>query len=318
MKRKLVALALTALLCFGAAAGCERQAEQDTAPPVQTATASPSPAMPSATADVTPDGVTVSAELATADVLGRYAELNEFLEFNEPGYPKIVIAVSETVTDFKWLEVIVQDNGSGTAVYETVELYALDELTAEKPFLVTWLEQGMLPHRGISFTDLSGAVSYFYVTLDTTGELDNPIRLVEFEPFEGVLTQTKDIPITREGETETFTAALSVSSGRYAIYVLPDFELVTGATHDVVRPREDSALSDKINMRIYKVSGDSVKPADAVIAGTATRYERVQLDGETFEIELNYPVEAAEGGAVLLQAMLESIVGWSLAVVRCT
>jgi hypothetical protein len=174
---RIYATCLAVLLAL-TAAGCGQPE------PENTATASPSvsssPASPSPAAAPTPDEVTPTVEVVTEDVLSRFSGYSEFVEFDEDGYQKIVITVNGAVTDFKWIEVAAQDDGAGGITYETAELYALDELTPDKPFVVTWMEWGLLPHRGISFTDADGTVRRFYVVADATGESETPLRFIEF------------------------------------------------------------------------------------------------------------------------------------------
>jgi hypothetical protein len=114
---------------------------------------------------------------------------------------------------------------------------------------------------------------------------------------EYALPAAVEIPITREGETETFTAALNTSSKGYAIYLLPEFLLVPGGAYDLIRPEPDSKILSSINMRVYK-SGEGSEITDSAAA------ERVTLETGAFDIYLYYPAEAAEGGAVTLRAML--------------
>jgi hypothetical protein len=136
------------------------------------------------------------------------------------------------------------------------------------------------------------------------GETDAPPAP---EVGESALPLTKDISITREGETETFAGTLAQSDNGYAIYILPDFAFIPGDAYDAVQPKQDAQISGRINMRIYKAPGDSAQPDDSETDGAVTRYERVQLDETVFEVEFNYPTEAAEGGAIMLKAMLDTI-----------
>ena len=120
--------------------------------------------------------VMFSAENATDELLSGYDSFKEFVEF--PDYPKILIKTNMTVTQFKFIEVeFISDEYSYRLEVKSVP-YSTDELTPEKPFVVTWLEIGSIPHRGISFVDENNVTRYF--TMSRSG-IDGSLLFAEFQ-----------------------------------------------------------------------------------------------------------------------------------------
>jgi hypothetical protein len=122
--------------------------------------------------------VSVVVESAADDVLTQYDSVNEFIEFKEAGYQRIIIEVDIAVKSFKFIEIGIRENSADNLYYEKSVLFSLDELSPEKPFVVTWMDQGALPHRGISFVDDNNAVRYFYINMSG---LDGSLSLIEFK-----------------------------------------------------------------------------------------------------------------------------------------
>ena len=119
--------------------------------------------------------VVVSAEYLTDKLLSEYKSFEEFVEF--PGYQKILIKTNMTVKQFKFIEVeFSMDEDSYSFVVKSVP-YSISELIPDKPFVVTWLEIGLMPHRGISFVDEYNVTRYF--TLSQSG-VDGSLILSEF------------------------------------------------------------------------------------------------------------------------------------------
>lgn len=104
-------------------------------------------------------------------------------------------------------------------------------------------------------------------------------------PF-STLPQTEDLIITREGFTDLYPAHLVVSELGYAMYVSDDFELVHTDEGDLIRPTQESSLLQSFSI--------SLSNADA--------------EAHTLDIEMSYPPEGEGGGAVIMQAMCDSIV----------
>ena len=121
--------------------------------------------------------VHLTVELATDENLSIYDSFAEFIEFDDEDYQKIILATNIPVKDFKFIEVGFEEVDGDVVFLEKDVLYLLEELTAEEPFLVTWMEWGSIPHRGISFIDETDTTRYFY--LGMSGE-DGSLYLAEF------------------------------------------------------------------------------------------------------------------------------------------
>lgn len=119
----------------------------------------------------------VNVDYATDELLSKYDSFSEFTEFEDEGFQKIIFTTNIAVKDFKFIEVGFKDDNIDFTFFESDVLYSLEELSPAKPFVVSWMEQGSIPHRGISFIDETGATRHFCITM--SGE-DGSVFLAEF------------------------------------------------------------------------------------------------------------------------------------------
>jgi len=99
--------------------------------------------------------------------LGQFESFHEFVEFDEEMHSRIVFTTEATVRNFRFIEI---SYNFDTDPYETIVsnvLYSLEELSPETPFVVTWRQWGIFPHRGISFVDENGTTRYFSIDMST-------------------------------------------------------------------------------------------------------------------------------------------------------
>jgi hypothetical protein len=162
-RRKLTSLAVSVLVPLLLAACVGAPAETAEEPPAEAAGP--------------PQAVEISVAVATEEVLGEYGEYEEFVEFPEDGSQRIIFTTNVAARDFKFIEIGIDGEGEILEYSPKRELYALEELTPEKPFVVTWTPWGLVSHRGISFLDETDKERYFYIT--TSGE-DGSVMLLEF------------------------------------------------------------------------------------------------------------------------------------------
>ncbi|MDL2209498.1 hypothetical protein LJC36_00975 [Desulfovibrio sp. OttesenSCG-928-C14] len=102
----------------------------------------------------------VSVSVVTEETLGKYEFHHEFIEFKEKDYQKLVFQASVPLKSFTFIEIIRNDKGMPS---KGRALYSLDALKPDKPFVVTWMEWGLLPHRGITFIDDNNATRCFFI-----------------------------------------------------------------------------------------------------------------------------------------------------------
>ena len=119
----------------------------------------------------------VSVDLATDELLSIYDSYFEFIEFEDENYQKIIFTTNIAIKNFRFIEIGFKDEDTDFTFFENKELYSIEELSPTKPFVVTWLEQGTIPHRGISFMDETGTIRYFYISMSG---MDGSLLLVEF------------------------------------------------------------------------------------------------------------------------------------------
>ena len=122
--------------------------------------------------------VMLSGDFLTQGMLDKYDSYAEFIEFSDEDYQKIIIMTNIAVSDFKFIEIEFLSDGDSDSMFgEKRVVYALGELSPEKPFVVTWMGWGMIPHRGVSFVDEKGATRYFAISVSG---LDGSLIFAEF------------------------------------------------------------------------------------------------------------------------------------------
>ena len=121
-----------------------------------------------------PEELIVSVDCATNELINKYDAVEEF---DEAGDQKIILTTNLAVKNFRFIEIGYQEEDGSIKFFENKALFSLDEFLPNKPFVVTWMEQGAIPHRGVAFDDENGATRHFYLSM--SGE-DGSVLLVEF------------------------------------------------------------------------------------------------------------------------------------------
>lgn len=124
-----------------------------------------------------PTSTWLNADYATDELIGKYASCKEFIEFDEDGYQKIIFVANTELKDFKFITIGHRSENNSVFFFEESVLYSIDKLTPEEPFVVTWVEWGTMPHRGISFVDENNVTRYFTIT---SSGLDGSLLITEF------------------------------------------------------------------------------------------------------------------------------------------
>ncbi len=119
--------------------------------------------------------VLISVDFAPNKISGEYDLFEEEYKRNTPS--KIIFRTNVAAKDFKFIA-LEYDQQKAEAIKPYKVLYSLDALLPEKPLVVTWMEIGLMPHRGISFVDENNVTRYFSLSL--SGE-DGSTILVELE-----------------------------------------------------------------------------------------------------------------------------------------
>lgn len=159
-----------------------------TTPPAQTAT----PAPPATMAPEIPptDAPEPPAEPLENPVKVDYAEngpqenwttFEDDVDFGDFEPQWIVFTTDETVTNFEFIAVELSEGDERLRFAKGETLYSLDELTADTPFAATWMSIGMLPHRGVAFTDAAGNGRLFSINMSGDDGAVFLLELVETE-----------------------------------------------------------------------------------------------------------------------------------------
>lgn len=111
------------------------------------------------------------------DVVGSYADYDEFMADTSDYRVRILFSTDETVRDFKVLGLVPQIDEAGNMTFSETELYYMEQLTAERPFVLGMTFEGDTPNYGISYTDGNGRTRKFSIGLSG---MDSSILLEEF------------------------------------------------------------------------------------------------------------------------------------------
>ena len=139
--------------------------------------ATPKPPEPANSEDFELEEALVIADYLRDVLLSKYDSYAEFIEFDDEGYQKIIFTTNVSVKDFKFIEIDFKEENEDIVFFASEVLYLLEELKPEEPFVVTWMEWGSIPHRGISFIDETDTTRHFMIGM--SGE-DGSLYLNEF------------------------------------------------------------------------------------------------------------------------------------------
>ena len=153
-------------------------------------------------------------------------------------------------------------------------------------------------------------------SIDQTEPVQDGTGEIPPEDSDAGLPHVKELTVIREGYEETLTAQLTFSETGYAIYLLEGFVLIPTDDGDVIQ-KADSDPIIGYSMHIVRTDGtnplperterDEWVPAYNNTLKWITDYQRITAENHIFDVTFDYTMEAEEGGVVLLQAMLDTI-----------
>lgn len=112
------------------------------------------------------------------DVLVGLSDYHEVSVSTAEPLARVLLSCDYAVKDFKVLGI--EASMSSSLSFFTEELYALDELSPDRPLLLNMTFYGLLPYYGVSYVDDSGeTISY---SINMSGE-DGSVILTEFLPY---------------------------------------------------------------------------------------------------------------------------------------
>ena len=113
------------------------------------------------------------------DVLAGLSDYHEVSVSTAEPRARVLLSCEYAVKDFKVLGIEASPM-SNSLSFSTEELYALDELSPDRPLLLNMTFYGLLPYYGVSYVDDSGeTISY---SINMSGE-DGSVILTEFLPY---------------------------------------------------------------------------------------------------------------------------------------
>ena len=111
------------------------------------------------------------------DVLDGISDYHEVSVSTAEPLARVLLSCEYAVKDFKVLGI--EASMSSSLSFFTEELYALDELSPDRPLLLNMTFYGLLPYYGVSYVDDSGeTISY---SINMSGK-DGSVILTEFLP----------------------------------------------------------------------------------------------------------------------------------------
>ena len=113
------------------------------------------------------------------DVMDGISDYHEVSVSTAEPLARVLFSCEYAVKDVKVLKIETSPMSSSLS-YSTEELYALDELTPDRPLLLNLTFYGLLPYYGVSYVDGSGeTISY---SINISGK-DGSVILTEFLPY---------------------------------------------------------------------------------------------------------------------------------------
>ena len=158
----LLSLLVVLSMLFVVGCGCRNQTNNYIPDEPDTTETNQAPETPTPPPTTGSDNVAFTIVPASDDMLSDYPSHIEFIEDAEE--PKIAILTDIPKRDFRWIEIDVDTVNDNFVFSEGRVLYSTPELLPNTPFVVTWLERGTLPHRGISFVDGTNTRRYFTIS----------------------------------------------------------------------------------------------------------------------------------------------------------
>lgn len=176
--KRIFAFAAAAALVLGLCA-CHSEADGGTAPtaePEATAAPTEAPTEPPATAEPTqaPEAAPANVTVALADGTLTEGSYDEYAD--EPtGYEvNLVLTTDAAVTDFQVLGLtLAETDENGEMRFDTETLYSAETFGPERPLMLTMTFAGLVPERGIAYTDTDGSEKRF--SLELSGEDGSPL-----------------------------------------------------------------------------------------------------------------------------------------------
>jgi hypothetical protein len=143
------------------------------------------------------DEVKINVSYADEAFFKKYKDYYSFIQNEDSG--KIAFTVNVPVEGFSWLSLSLEFDDFGEFVYDIEEeLYYIEELSPQKPFVASWQEVGLMSCFGFSYNDKNGEKKYFVGRVGNYGadpeEYDGPAFVIsQFNPMKILQVQLYNI-----------------------------------------------------------------------------------------------------------------------------
>lgn len=109
----------------------------------------------------------IDAGYAEEELLSRYDSVEEFIDDESEYKVQVIFSTDKPVKNFKFLELgyTESDEDGEIQLNAEQELYVMEELSPQTPLVVSMAFEGIIPTRGISYTDKDGTEKCYAVEM---------------------------------------------------------------------------------------------------------------------------------------------------------
>jgi len=194
------------------------------------------------------DEVIINVSYVDDSFFEKYKTYDSFIQNEDSG--RIVFTANVPVNDFSWLSLTMGFDDIDGIIYDVEEeLYSLDELNPEKPFVVSWQEVGIMSCFGFSYRDKDGVKKYFVGRVGNYGmdpeEYDGPDFVIQ--QFIPMTILSEQLYIIHQDIPELFFREMgNIKDGDIFI---TELVIINSETKEVI---------NRINLLDYTLFGDSI------------------------------------------------------------
>ena len=198
------------------------------------------------------DEVVINVSYADDSFLNKYAAYDSFIQNEDSG--RIMFTTNIPVNDFSWLSLTFGFDDIDGIIYDVEEeLYSLEELNPQKPFVVSWQEVGIMSCFGFSYRDKDGVKKYFVGRVGNYGmdpeEYDGPVFVIQ--QFTPMTILSEQLYIIHEDIPKLlFREMGNIKDGEIFI------------TELVIINYEEKEVINRINLLDYTLDGDPPAAGD--------------------------------------------------------
>jgi hypothetical protein len=194
------------------------------------------------------DEITINVSYVDESFFKKYKTYDSFIQNEDSG--RIAFTVNVPVNDFSWLSLTMEFDDIDGIIYDVdKELYTLEGLNPQRPFVVSWQEVGIMSCFGFSYRDKDGVKKYFVGRVGNYGmdpeEYDGPDFIIE--QFIPMTILSEQLYIIHEDIPKLFFREMgNIKDGEIFI---TELVIINSETKEVI---------NRINLLDYTLDGDPI------------------------------------------------------------